>query len=80
MTVRGASGPIVVDTRRLVIFDERGQRHSPIVDGPAIRVAAPGRPLTIHLHSVIPSGPGEVVWMTSSGSPIVSYEFVAEID
>jgi hypothetical protein len=80
MTVRDANGPIVLDTRRLVIFDERGRRHWPQVAGPARRVVTPTRPLTLHISTILPPGPGEVVWMTPAGSPIVSYEFVAEID
>jgi len=80
MTLRDASGPMTVNTRQVVIFDERGHRHWPVVVGPAVRVVTPGHPLTIAMHAVIPSGPGEIVWMTASGSPIVSYEFVAEID
>jgi hypothetical protein len=80
MSLTDASGPMIVNTRRLVIFDERGLRHWPVVAGPTVRVVRPGHPITMQLHAVIPSGPGEIVWMTATGSPIVSYEFVTEID
>ena len=81
LTLRSAGSSIVVDPRAITIFDERGHRYRPRFSGPAgPRRLAAGRTTTLEFTSVLPTGSGEVVWTTGDGRPIVSYEFVTEID
>jgi len=79
-----ATGTIPITAADLVIFDERGHRYAPRVrsnsGGTAPTHIGPGQSVTLRLDTVLPTGSGEVVWTTNGTAPVVSYEFVTEID
>jgi hypothetical protein len=84
LTLTKASGPIPITPRNIAIFDERGHRYQPTMQsqsgGPLPTRIGPGRSVTLRLDTVLPTGSGEVVWTSNGTTPIVSYEFVTEID
>jgi hypothetical protein len=79
-----ASGSIPLNPSDFLIVDQRGRLHRTVVhaaDGRApMRSVSRGHTTTIRLDTVLPTGPGEVVWTTNGRTPIVSFEFVTEID
>jgi len=84
LTLSHASGAIPITAADLIIFDEQGHRYAPVVrarsGGAAPTHIGPGQTLTLQLDTVLPTGSGEVVWTSNGATPIVSYEFVTEID
>jgi len=84
LTLTKADGSIPLPLRDIAIFDERGHRYQPTIrsqtgGAPPARIG-PGQSVTLRLSTVLPTGSGEVVWTSNGTTPIVSYEFVTEID
>ncbi len=61
-----------------------GHRYTPriraLTGAAAPTHIGPGQSMTVRLDTVLPTGAGEVVWTTNGAAPLVSYEFVTEID
>lgn len=83
-TASQTTAPILIMPRSIATFDERGHRYQPTMrsqsGGPVPPRVRPGRSVTLRLDTVLPTGSGEVVWTGNGTTPIVSYEFVTEID
>jgi hypothetical protein len=84
LTLTAATGIIALAPNDIAIFDERGHRYQPTVRSrtgaaPPARIG-PHQSVTLRLTTVLPTGSGEVVWTSDGTKPIVSYEFVTEID
>lgn len=84
LTLTHATGQIPITAAHLAIFDARGHRYAPRIRA-LTGAAAPthvgsGQSVTMRLDTVLPTGAGEVVWTTDGTAPLVSYEFVTEID
>jgi hypothetical protein len=84
LTLTHATGAMPITAAQLEIFDERGHRYTPRVRSPTGAAApshvGPGQSVTVRLDTILPTGAGEVVWTTNGTAPLVSYEFVTEID
>jgi hypothetical protein len=84
VTFAGASGTIPLSAAAFTIRDELGQLHHPKVTaqdgGPPSASAAPGKPVTLTITAVLPTGNGQLRWAPLGGSPVVSWDFDVEID
>jgi len=84
LTLSGATGSIPIVPSHFLIFDEEGHRYLPQITsldrGPAPTVVRPGHPVTLRLFNYLPPGAGEVVWTADGKRPVVSFEYVTEID
>jgi len=84
LTLTNATGQIPITAAHLAIFDERGHRYTPrirsLTGAAAPSHVGPGQSVTVRLDTILPTGAGEVVWTTNGTAPLVSYEFVTEID
>jgi hypothetical protein len=84
LTLTNATGQIPITAAHLAIFDERGHRYTPrirsLTGAAAPSHVGPGQSVTARLDTILPTGAGEVVWTTNGTAPLVSYEFVTEID
>jgi len=84
LTLTNATGQIPISAADLAIFDEQGHRYTPrvrsLTGAAAPTHLGPGQSVTVRLDTILPTGAGEVVWTTNGTAPLVSYEFVTEID
>ncbi len=84
VTLTHASGDIPLTPSNFLIVDQRGRLHRSVVhvtgSRAATRTVSRGHTTTIRLDTVLSTGPGEVVWTIDGRTPIVSFEFVTEID
>ncbi|MGA2012712.1 MAG: hypothetical protein ABSH51_19565 [Solirubrobacteraceae bacterium] len=77
-------GAIPLSARAFTFLDEQGHIHHPTVTlaggGRLPGRVAPGRPMTLTVNAVLPTGSGELSWRPTGGKPIVSWDFDVEID
>ena len=78
------SGTLPLSPAAFTIRDELGQLHHPRVtaqDGrPVPAHATPGKPVTLTIKTVLPTGNGQLQWAPQGGRPVVSWDFDVEID
>lgn len=87
VTFAGASRAMPIDPAAFALIDDLGHVRHPRVTamngGPPPREIMPGgRPVSLKLHDVLPTGDGGLSW-TPPGTgprPIVAWDFVVEID
>jgi hypothetical protein len=84
VTFAHASGAIGIGARAFAFIDERGHvRHSRVTamgGGAPPRLLSPGRPVSLRVYDVLPTGDGGLTWTPEGGRPIVSWDFDVEID
>jgi hypothetical protein len=84
VTFAAASGAIPIHASAFSLTDERGNVHRPHVTG--LRGGAPptevarGRPATVELHDILPTGDGGVSWTGGETRPLASWDYTVEID
>jgi len=84
-TFSAASGSIPLRASDFSFLDEFGKVHrDPLVralgGGPLPRTVAAGRPFSITVHAVLPTGNGRLRWAPQGAGPLVSWDFDVEID
>ena len=84
VTFAGTSGVVPISAAGFTITDELGRLHHPKVmalDGGApSSLIAPGKPLSLEIYAVLPTGSGSLSWAPVGRRPIVSWDFDVEID
>ena len=77
------AGSVPLSAAAFTITDEQGDLHHPVVTlpggAPLPARAAPGRPVTLAVSAVLPTGNGALHW-APAGRPLVSWDFDVEID
>lgn len=84
ITFAAASGVIPLGASAFTLIDELGHVRHPRVSAmgggpPPTRISA-GRPLSVRVNDVLPTGNGALTWAPGGGRPIVSWDFDVEID
>ena len=84
LTLAAKSGSIPLRRIGFVISDERGDLHHPRVTassgGPLPETLRAGRAISLTLRDVLPPGSGQLAWTPAGTRPVVSWDFVVEID
>jgi hypothetical protein len=84
VTLTSAAGVAPISRTAFTFLDEHGGLHHPRVTagggGPLPTRPRPGRTLSLVLRAVLPTGNGQLRWVTAGAKPIVSCEFDVEID
>ena len=80
---RGA-GTVPISARAFTIIDEQGRVHRPhvaLLDGGSVPARLPaGKPISLKVWDVLPTGSGTFRWTPVGRRPIVSWDFDVEID
>jgi hypothetical protein len=84
VTFAHASGAIPISAQAFTFVDERGRVRHPRVTaiggGAPPREILPGRPVSLRVYDVLPTGDGGLTWAPAGGRPIVAWDFDVEID
>jgi hypothetical protein len=84
VTFAHASGVIPIRAGVFKFIDEQGNVRHPRVtamDGGAPpRAFVPGKPVSLTVYDVLPTGDGALTWSPRGGRPIASWDFDVEID
>jgi hypothetical protein len=78
------SGRVPLAAGAFTILDEQGRLHHPhvtLLGGGALPQRLPaGKPVSLEIHDVLPTGSGTLRWAPGGSGPIVSWDFDVEID
>jgi hypothetical protein len=84
VTFAAASGVVPLGPSAFTFLDEQGHVRHPRVTamhgGALPRQVLPGRPVSLKVYDVLPTGDGGLTWAPGGGRPIVSWDFDVEID
>lgn len=84
LTFAQASGTVPLRTADLEFVDGDGNVHHPVVTalhgGPLPAHVPTGKPFSVRLRGVLPTGDGAVEWKPEPGRPIAGWAFTVEID
>jgi hypothetical protein len=84
VTFAQVSGAIPLSRRAFTLVDEYGHIRHPRVTsmdgGPPPTRIVPGRPLSLKIYDVLPTGDGGLEWAPYGRRPLVSWDFNVEID
>jgi hypothetical protein len=84
VTFAAASGVIPLNATAFTFIDELGHVRHPRVTaiggGALPRLLLPGRPVSLKVYDVLPTGDGGLTWAPDGGRPIASWDFDVEID
>ena len=84
VTFAASSGAIPLSAKAFTFIDEQGHVRHPRVTaiggGALPRLLLPGRPVSLKVYDVLPTGDGDLTWAPAGGRPIVSWDFDVEID
>jgi hypothetical protein len=84
VTFAHVSGALPLSPRAFTLLDEYGHIRHPRVTsmdgGPPPTRIVPGRPLSLKIYDVLPTGDGGLTWAPYGGRPLVSWDFNVEID
>jgi hypothetical protein len=84
VTFAHASGVIPLSARAFTFIDELGHVRHPRVTamgtGSLPRRILPGKPVSLKVYGVLPTGNGGLTWAPDGGRPIASWDFDVEID
>ncbi len=84
VTFAAASGVVPLDQSAFTFLDEQGHVRHPRVTamrgGALPRQLLPGRPVSLKVYDVLPTGDGGLTWAPDGGRPIASWDFDVEID
>ena len=83
-TIAAVHGSIPLSSRDFAFLGEHGERNGARVTlrggGRLPRRVVAGRPVTLTLSAVLPTGNGQLRWTPMGGKPVVSWDFDVEID
>jgi hypothetical protein len=82
-TFAAAAGTVPLAPAAFTIVDEYGRLHHPRVTAqgaPPPASVPPGRPLSLTITAVLPTGNGQLQWTPEGTRPPVSWDFDVEID
>jgi hypothetical protein len=84
VTFASASSTIALNASQFTFIDEQGRVHHPTMTavhgGVAPARAAPGHPVSVMLHDILPTGDGGLSWTPEGSRPIASWDYTVEID
>jgi hypothetical protein len=84
VTFAHVSSAIPLSRQAFTLVDEYGHIRHPRVTsmdgGPPPTRIVPGRPLSLKIYDVLPTGDGGLEWAPYGGRPLVSWDFNVEID
>jgi len=84
VTFAHASGAIPLSAKAFAFIDEHGHMRHPRVTamggGAPPRQILPGKPLSLKVYDVLPTGDGGLTWAPDGGRPVASWDFDVEID
>jgi hypothetical protein len=84
VTFAHASGAIPLNASAFTFVDELGHVRHPRVTaiggGGLPRQILPGKPVSLKVYDVLPTGDGGLTWAPDGGRPIASWDFDVEID
>jgi hypothetical protein len=84
VTFAHASGVIPLNARAFTFIDELGHVRHPRVTaigaGALPRQILPGKPVSLKVYDILPTGDGGLTWAPDGGRPIASWDFDVEID
>jgi len=84
VTFATSAGVIPLSAKAFTLVDEFGHVRHPRVTamggGAPPRRALPGRPVSLKVYDVLPTGDGGLTWAPEGRRPIVSWDFDVEID
>jgi hypothetical protein len=84
VTFSSVSGTIPISQRAFAFLDEDGHVRHPRVTaldgGPAPSAITPGRPVSLKVYDVLPTGDGGLTWTPTGDKPAVAWDFDVEID
>jgi hypothetical protein len=84
VTLARTSGAIPIVPTQFTITDEQGHLHrprvTPIHGGKPPSRIMPGKPVSLEIYAVLPTGSGSLSWAPESRRPAVSWDFDVEID
>ncbi len=84
VTFARTSGAVPISPAAFTITDEQGRLHHPRVT--ELRGGAPpsqitsGKPVSLEIYAVLPTGSGSLSWTPEGRRPTVSWDFDVEID
>jgi hypothetical protein len=84
VTFAHVSGAIPIGAKAFTFIDERGHVRHPRVTAmnggaPPGRIS-PGKPVSLRVYDVLPTGNGSLTWAPEGGRPTVAWDFDVEID
>ena len=84
VTFASASGVIPLSAKAFSFIDELGHVRHPRVTalhgGALPQQVAAGRPVSLKVYDVLPTGDGGLTWAPEGGRPIATWDFDVEID
>jgi hypothetical protein len=84
VTFARTSGVVPISPARFTITDEQRRLHHPRVTalngGAPPRQVTPGKPVSLEIYAVLPTGSGSLSWAPAGRQPTVSWDFDVEID
>jgi hypothetical protein len=84
VTFAHATAAIPINAAAFKFIDDHGHVRQPLVTGlngaAPPRTIVPGKPVSLTLKGVLPTGDGALAWAPGSARPIASWDFTVEID
>ncbi len=84
LTLASASGTVPVRASDFTFVDDHGGVHHPQLSalrGGAVPSTVPaGKPVSLKLYDVLPTGDGGLEWAPGGGRPLVGWDYTVEID
>ncbi len=84
VTFAHATRRVPIDRSAFALIDGRGTLHRPSLTGlhggAAPAQVAPGHPVTVELHDILPTGDGGLIWAPRGTRPLATWDFAVEID
>jgi hypothetical protein len=84
LTLASASGTVPVRASDFTFVDDHGGIHHPQLSalrGGAVPSTVPaGKPVSLKLYDVLPTGDGGLEWAPGGGRPLVGWDYTVEID
>ncbi len=84
VTFSSASHTIALSSSAFRLIDEQGKVHKPKVTalggGAPPTQITPGRPVSVMLHDILPTGDGGLSWTPEGARPTVTWDYTVEID
>jgi hypothetical protein len=84
VTFASATHALPLAASAFKLIDEQGKAHRPkltaLGGGAAPKQIVPGRPVSVILHDILPTGDGGLVWTPEGARPTATWDYTVEID